>query len=243
MEVSIERYVSGDYRGLVQDWHEADARWKADRAAALLARVGAAPRTICDVGCGTGGVLDHLSALLPSASVAVGYDISETAISLAPSERQTRVSLRQGFPDMTERYDLLLSFDVVEHVEDYIGFLRSLRPLADRHLFHIPLDLSCQSVLRAAPILEARRRVGHLHYFMKETALATVRESGYDVVAIEYTKGSLELPPATWQARLARLPRRAWFSISADVAARALGGFSLLVLAEQASGDGQRQPL
>ena len=127
------------------------------------------PESIVDIGCGTGGVLEVIAGALNGTRL-VGYDPSAEAIGMV--ERSDRVELRAGTPkDVHEHYDLLLSLDVFEHVEDYIGFLRSLRPIADWFIFHIPLDVSAQSVVRERPLLAARSTVGHLHYFTRGTAL------------------------------------------------------------------------
>jgi len=127
-------------------------------------------------------------------------------------------------------FDVVMAVDVLEHVEDYFGFLRKLRKKATYKIFHIPLDLSVQAVLRVSPILNARLSVGHVHYFTKETALATLKDTGYDLVDYFYTCGSLDLPNRGWKAELLKLPRRLSFSLHPDLAARVLGGFSLLVL-------------
>ncbi len=188
------------------------------------------PRSLCDLGCGTGGVLDHLSRELPEARL-VGYEISPQAIALAPKERKQRIALVNA-ERPEEHFELLLMLDVFEHVDDYLGFLRSTRECADRYIFHVPLDLSVQTVLRASPLLGARESLGHLHYFTRETALATLRDAGYRVLDDEYTRSAIDL----WEgrSRLLRGPRRLAFRLSPRFAARVLGGFSLLVLAEPA---------
>ena len=83
--------------------------------------------------------------------------------------------------DKNEHFDLLLCIDVFEHVEDYIGFLKELKKKANNHIFHIPLDITVSSVLRNT-MMSARQSVGHLHYFTQETALATLKDSGYEII-------------------------------------------------------------
>jgi hypothetical protein len=124
-----------------------------------------------------------------------------------------------------------MAIDVFEHVEDYFGFLRSLREKGTYKVFHIPLDLSVQTVLRSSPIIKHRSSIGHIQYFTKETVLATLKDTGYDVVDYFYTNGS-ELPNRGWKANLLRIPRRILFSIDADLTVTVLGGFSLMVLAK-----------
>ncbi len=129
-------------------------------------------------------------------------------------------------------FDIVMAIDVFEHVEDYFGFLKKLREKAEHAIFHIPLDLSVQTVLRSAPIIKYRKSVGHIHYFTKETALETLKDIGYEIVDYFYTGSSLELPNRGWKANLLNAPRRLAFLVNKDLAVRLLGGYSLMVLAK-----------
>ena len=115
-----------------------------------------------------------------------------------------------------------------------MGFLRALNRRARNFIFHIPLDLHVSSVIRSRSIIEAREAVGHLHYFTRETALATLADTGFRVIDETFTAGGLELGRSGLATRMARLPRRLVRRLSPHAAARWLGGFSLLVLAEPA---------
>jgi hypothetical protein len=79
--------------------------------------------------------------------------------------------------------------------------------------------------------MRERQQAGHLHYFTKETALATLRDTGYDVVDWFYTAGAIANPRSV-KARLASWPRRLLSGINQDWVVRVLGGYSLLVLAK-----------
>jgi hypothetical protein len=132
------------------------------------------------------------------------------------------------------RADLLLLIDVFEHVEDYMGFLRKLANRARWFVFHIPLDMHVSGLLRDRQ-LHARQQVGHLHYFSRATALATLTDTGYRVVDQELTR----LSQQTSEGRrgltvVANLFRGCVQTLSMGLAAKLLGGYSLLVLAEQA---------
>jgi hypothetical protein len=125
-----------------------------------------------------------------------------------------------------------MAIDVIEHVDDLFGFLRKFQAKGKYKVFHIPLDLSVQTVLRSSPIFKVRSLVGHIHYFTKETALAALNDTGYKVVDYFYTKVSFELPNRGWKANLLNLPRKLFFPICKDLTVRIFGGFSLLVLAK-----------
>ncbi len=68
-----------------------------------------------------------------------------------------------------------MAIDVFEHVEDYFGFLRKIK--GEYKIFHIPLDLSMQTVLRATPIIANRKTLGNVHYFTKEIAIEALTDN------------------------------------------------------------------
>ena len=223
--------MSGEYAEATTTWHDEDAPFKARWIADLLSAERYRPRSVVDVGCGTGGVLAGLHARWPDATL-VGYELAPDAIAMA-RRFHPEIEVREGDPRETqEHFDLAILADVFEHVEDYLGFLRSVSTLADRLICHIPLEISVQTALRERPFNATREALGHLHYFNATTALATMSEAGYRVQAFRYTAGALELPNRTMKRRVAGLPRRALGRVSPRWSARLLGGYSLLVLAE-----------
>ncbi len=108
-------------------YHAEEAHWWFRARRRVLASVlrGVLPTgslRIADVGCGTGGMLGVLSELG-----------TVTGVDAAPEARD--YCRRRGFdnvldPDTWARdgasYDLVTAFDVVEHVEDDVGFLRMM---------------------------------------------------------------------------------------------------------------------
>jgi hypothetical protein len=127
-------------------------------------------------------------------------------------------------------FDLILVLDVFEHVEDYMGLVRDIRPMGDLKLFHIPLDLSVQAVIRRNGLLRRRDDFAHLHYFTKETALRTLTDVGYQLVDYFFTPRCIELGERLVQ-KMARGPRKLCFGLAPDLTVRILGGYSLLALA------------
>lgn len=231
------RYADGRYLGDNPGWHEEDSPWKASQITALLRRHGLQPRSVCEIGCGAGGILQALQAALGPGVSFDGYEVSPQAFEMcrgkaAPGLRFHHADLLGIDPAGSPGFDLMLAVDVFEHVDDPIGFLRRLRGRGRHTVFHVPLDLSVQTVLRATPLQRLREQVGHLHFYTRETALATLREAGYDVLDHGYTAWSLELPSRGWKDALARLPRRLAYALHRDLAVRVLGGFSLIVLAQ-----------
>lgn len=226
-------YQSEVYADLNPTWHEEDSPWKARQVEAILRKNAIAFDNACEIGCGTGEILFNLAKAFPQARFH-GYEISPHAFQRAKYKETDKVTFSLG--DFTTEgpsdYDLLVIADVIEHVEDYIAFIKALRSKGRYKVFHIPLDLSVQSLLRGWPITKLRENVGHLHYFFKETALATLADCGYRVIDHAYTASRLELPNQALSSRLMRLPRKLCFSLNPDLTVRVLGGYSLMVLAE-----------
>ena len=233
----MDRYRGDDYLEDHPDWHDPDAPWKAAHVAELITRNGLSPRTVADVGCGAGGALRSLANRFPEIERLDGYDIAPRAIDLAQSsqsDKRLTFHVQDFAASSGPSYDILLALDVIEHVEDYFGFLRRIRSRARHAIFHIPLDMHAAGVLFDAQ-MTARDAVGHLHYFSKSSALRTLEDTGYRSFDSILTAGALELDnDATrgWRARAARIPRRLVHAVNPDFAARALGGFSLMVLTE-----------
>lgn len=227
-------YKDGTYLDNNPTWHEQDSSWKAKQVARILKGNNINPLTVCEVGCGAGEILNCLVVDYGVNVVFSGYEISPQAFERCKRKEKPNLHffLQDLLAEKEAYFDVVMAMDVFEHVEDYFGFLRKLREKGKYKIFHIPLDLSVQSVLRSSPILKSRARIGHIHYFTKETALATLKDTGYDVIDSFYTRGSLEVPNRGLKANLLRLPRKLLFSIHQDLTVRILGGFSLLVLAK-----------
>lgn len=192
-------------------------------------------RSVCEVGCGAGAILQQLSLLLPKDVVFDGYEISPQAYEMAKQKQEERLRfhLKDLMADEGDTYDILLVIDVFEHVPDYISFVQGCGSKAKYKIYHIPLDVHVSSVLRSS-LTNARDSVGHLHYFTAETALATVKDSGQKILDVCYTDGGIALQkihPST-KRMLANIPRRILSKFSVPLTARLLGGYSLLVLAE-----------
>ncbi len=226
-------YQTGEYVRRNPTYHVEDSAWKARQILKMISKHGLKPQTVCEIGCGAGEILKQLQSGLPAATEFYGYEVSPQAFALCKARENER--LRFFCQDLlaveAPHFGLLLCIDVFEHVENYLGFLRGLRGKATHKIFHVPLDLSVQWVLRSRPILLERDQVGHLHYFTKETALATLKDTGYAILDWFYTAGATAHPQSI-KARLARWPRRLLSAINQDLVVRILGGYSLLVLAE-----------
>jgi cyclopropane fatty-acyl-phospholipid synthase-like methyltransferase len=226
-------YRNGVYEQTNPTWHEEDAPWKAGQIHKILVDNKVSFDSLCEVGCGTGRILANLVGKFPQATFS-GYEISPQAFERATQMGSSKIEfrLKDPFQEPRRHFDVVMAIDVIEHVEDYIGFITNLKQIGRLKVFHIPLDLSVQSLTRMSPILRMRQTVGHIHYFTKDIALAALSDCGYKIVDWRYTASRLELPNQALSSRIVAAPRRWLHRVNADLTVRILGGYSLLVLAE-----------
>jgi SAM-dependent methyltransferase len=226
---ATDAHLNGEYFRKNPTWHVEFSPWKAANIHRLLERKGLYPRTVCEVGCGAGEVLRQLQLMTNSDCRFWGYDVAPAAIEMAKSRENDRLRFQLAdFPAIdTPQWDLLLILEVVDHVEDYMGFLRSLRNRAEWKIFSFSLDITVQGSLRRNGLLRRRQAHSHLHHFNKETVLDTLRHTGYKVVDCGYQS----VPPAAALAKLVKPIRSLGFTACPDLAVRMFGGYSLMVLA------------
>lgn len=224
-------YFNGEYLTRNPLWHIEESEWKAVQITRMLQKNQITPATVCDVGCGAGEVLRQLQRTLANDCKLYGYDVSPQAIELAKGRANERLHFCLADLCAVEGawFDLILALDVLEHVEDYYRFLRQLKARARYKIFHVPLDISVQTVLRRNGLLKRRLLHDHVHFFTKETALRALKDAGYEVLDHFYTARATELGDAFCQ-RLLRMPRKLCFALHNEFTVRMLGGYSLLIL-------------
>ena len=228
------RYNDSSYLEATGDWHAGDAPWKAAMIARMLKRHGVRPENIAEVGCGSGEVLISLAGAFPESKM-TGFELSRDAFAICkPKEREGITFRLEDIAQSDACFDVLMAIDVIEHVEDYIGFLRGIHSLSNYFVFHIPLDIHINA-LTGGGFARARERVGHLHYFTAETALATLSDAGFHVVDSQFTPAfaAIGMKAAGLKTQVARLLRGLLYAISPNLLSKSLGGCSLLVLARR----------
>jgi hypothetical protein len=106
--------------------------------------------------------------------------------------------------------------------------------MAAYSIFHIPLDLSALTVARPHSLVEAYDSLGHVHFFVKETALRMLSDIGFEVVDWRYTKvfEMTHRPRDNVRLRVLNSARKLVDKVSPDLSAHQLGGYSLLALAQ-----------
>ena len=231
---SNDIYVNGEYFKNNPDWDIADAQWKTDIIYKLLEKNDIKPKHVIEIGCGAGENLVELLKKDADIEKLSGYDISPQAFALANQKKSGKINFYNEDFTATENIiaDLMLVIDVLEHVDDYYGFLRKLKTKSNYFVFHIPLDLSCRTVLKPHVLLQQRQSVGHIHYYTKEMAEWALQDTGYEIIDWVYTKPVVDIEPAGSIKRfIKKILRNIFFAVNKDWSAKRWGGYSMMILA------------
>jgi ubiquinone/menaquinone biosynthesis C-methylase UbiE len=114
VEFTGERVVPGQVN---------DDLWSEHLARYAFARLYAAGKQVLDAGCGTG----YGSSELASAAASVtGFDVAPEALEYARAHFNAPRFLRagcDGMPFAASSFDLIVAFEVIEHLQDYGAFL------------------------------------------------------------------------------------------------------------------------
>lgn len=209
-----------------------DAPWKADLIFRMMEKNQLKPATICEIGCGCGEILRQLQMKLVPSVRLTGYEISPHAYELCKGRSNEGLSfcLKNYCDEPNNSCDLILLIDVIEHLEDYIKFLRDIKRKSPYKILHIPLEMFVLAVLHPQFHRGQRKKVGHLHYFSSDIALQILRDLGYEIVDFQYTAGYALPREYGLKDKLLKIPRSLFYPVFPDFTVRFFGGYSLLVL-------------
>ena len=236
MQVSSnDIYLNGEYFKNNPEWDVQDASWKVAIIYGLLQKNKIQPADVIEVGCGAGANLVELAKADQGIKKLSGYDISPQAIDLAVKNSSERIQYfnKDLLTENEVSAELLLIIDVVEHVDDYYGFLRKLKTKARHFVFHIPLDVSGRTVMKPHVTLQQRQSVGHIHYFTKEMVEWALQDTGYTIIDWVYTKPVVDIKPAdSFKRWVKKIFRNFSFTINKDWSVKKWGGYSIMILAK-----------
>jgi len=214
-------------------WHEEDSPWKAKNIFKIIEKNNLTPKSVCEIGCGSGEVLRDLASYFDSSTKFVGYETSAEAYTVCKTKEEANIKYElANLLALDVQYDLVMAINVLDHVADYLGFLSQLRSKGEYKVFHIPLKTTVYSVLRSSHFEKKMEMSSYRHSFSKDTALGTLKGTGYEIVDYFYTSGSLESPNRGSRNKLWTVPRKLLYAINKDFGVKMLGGFSLMVLAK-----------
>ncbi len=227
-------YKSKAYLNQNETWHVEDSAWKAVQVLKLINTHNIKANTICEIGCGAGEILVQLSQKLLNAHF-IGYDISPQLENMWKERENDRIQYIKGdFLESKGHSDILMFIDIIEHIEDYIGFLRKIKDKGDYKIFNFPLEVFAAKALLSYKYTESRNKYGHIHYFNKDICLAVLKDLGFEILDYFYAPSAIDLSSIStsisFSSKVLKIPRILLSKISTDLTAKLLGGYSLFLL-------------
>jgi SAM-dependent methyltransferase len=191
---------------------------------------------VADVGCGSG----HTTFLLQTMcsqnaygdgdTYVEGYDVHPELLNYQGSANVKFIHGDFSALDMPI-FDLVVLFDVIEHVPAPVEFLRQVASRARFVALHIPLDDSFFSWFRHLP-LENLRNPGHLLVMDPPAALNIIAMAGLRTLLFRYSPVFQAPSGSTSMAQKFLNPLRSLlYRFNPYLLQKTLGGISLMVLA------------
>ena len=191
-------YDNGDYLENNKGWHEEDSPYKAAYVEKMIAKNGIKFNSCADVGCGAGLVTELLAKRYAGADFC-GFDLSNVAKTFWLNRNAENLNFKhKSLSEEEAVFDLVVCLDVFEHIEDFYGFLRSIKASGRKFIFNIPLDMSVMKVATNG-LRYAREEVGHIHYFSEYTALEALNDCGYKIDDSFLSVAFLLVPPKNFR--------------------------------------------
>lgn len=142
-------YAMFKHSATVSDQVNFDKDGKGDGRTAKILRyiddkLPAAPKTVLDIGCGSGAGLLALAAQYPDAEI-YGYEPNDHPAERQPFLPDNVVAIWNTRPEPTQKYDLITMFHVFEHVEnplEELAFIQSILAPGGRLLIQVPYPLA-----------------------------------------------------------------------------------------------------
>lgn len=135
--------------------------------------------SVMDTGCGVGDLLTEIKSRYPQVKELAGTEISRTAIEISrkrlPEAEFTLLDLQKAHVE--KQYDLTISVDVLEHVEDDAATLSHIRAMSRRYF----LAMSIQGNVMPQWEVEA---VGHVRNYQYGEFQAKIQAAGFDILRV-----------------------------------------------------------
>lgn len=145
-----------------------------------------------------------------------GFDVSGVEMSELMRERCRRnlgcpvYASIDELPPSTPPFDCVVLFEVIEHTEDPIGFLKQVRELvAPGGLIALSTpNFACDPAIQTPQEFMHFSPPAHVCYFSSTTLSACVRKAGFEPAAIAACFAGQEVPMPAWMAAMLRPLRR-----------------------------------
>lgn len=153
----------------------------------------AADDQVLDLGSGNGDVTHDVAV---KAARVVGYDIHQPSVDKAQATYQ-RDNLEYRTGDITnlnlaETFDVITLSNVLEHIEDRVGFLKTIQLIAPKILIRVPLiTRDWISVYKKNEGFEYRLDHTHFIEFTEEIFRDEIKQAGLTITSLSTRFGEL----------------------------------------------------
>lgn len=177
---ALDRVYRADANiGYLQDGNPLAAGYGRDLLAFVTRHLAGRKGVVAEIGCGGCYMLE---ALAQAGHRVVGIDPSPVAARAGATKGVAVVQTFFPNPDFTDRYDVILHMNVLEHVADPVGFLRAhLANLEPEGLVLVGVP-DCTENIRRGDLSMAMHE--HLSYFADRSLGAVAEAAGFRVVEI-----------------------------------------------------------
>lgn len=152
-------------------------RQRVRRILQLVSRI--EPRTVAELGCGDGRLIEQLSLAFPGVSI-TGIDIAARQLDQnrlrRPDVTWIEADLQQPIASRVS-CDVVIASEVIEHLDDPRQLLENGRRLASDQGH---LVVTTQS----GPVRETERRVGHVRHFTTAEMTALLESAGWEPLRV-----------------------------------------------------------
>jgi len=184
--------------------HDLNYWWFRTRHDVVLRMLAARRRSglLVDIGCGTGGFLRRcLDDGVRGASQVHGLDVDAASIAVA-TERGVPASIMSGgeptLMDIPAAADAMTTLDVLEHLDDPVSMLRSMRAIASPGCVLVALVPAMKSLWSSWD-----DRLSHRRRYDRRMLQFQIAEAGWTVQQVRYLFPSMVIP-GILRARLLR---------------------------------------
>jgi SAM-dependent methyltransferase len=166
-----------------------------DVLTALLRRLSVSPGRACEIGCGHGLVQRQIEDRFGIAVDGIDLNLSSLKASISGKGKLFCYDIFEERPEFRETYDFLILFDVLEHIEDQLGFL-TLASNFVRPGGSIAINVPARQELFSAFDVQ----VGHVRRYSLESLLEVVAKAGLNEKVTTYW--GFPLVPLLWVRKI-----------------------------------------
>jgi len=190
------RVMSYNYEQSIWGQGTASLKWSDPTAFRLKMSLKVLPERgkILEIGCGAGQFIRAIKKLRPELEC-YGYDISENAINRAKSYNDG-VSYISEFRVLNSKFDVVLIYDVLEHVEnpeDLIKQVKASFNSGGKFYLFVPCErdwMSLWNLLEKTGLKKdlTKKYAGHINYFTRHAVYDILKKYDFKITGKKYSE-------------------------------------------------------